>query len=61
MWIAEVAVRGNSIWTDPVGDLISYLLKSRLWADRVVAIAHNAKAFDLLFVLNRLVKTKMMP
>jgi hypothetical protein len=27
----------------------------------VVAIAHNAKAFDLLFVLNRLVKMKLLP
>jgi hypothetical protein len=26
-----------------------------------VAIAHSAKAFDLLFVVNRLVRMKMMP
>jgi predicted Abi (CAAX) family protease len=43
MCIAEGAVRGNSFWTDPVGDLISYVFKSRPWADRIVAIAHNAR------------------
>jgi len=53
-WIAEGVVKGNIFWTDPVGDLISYFLKSRPWADRIVVIAHNAKFFDLLFVLNRL-------
>jgi hypothetical protein len=53
--------RNYSFWTDPVGDLISHTFKSCPWADRVVAIAHNAKAFDLLFVLNRLVKMKFLP
>jgi hypothetical protein len=53
--------RKRSFWTDPVGDLISYTFKSRPWADRVVAIAHNAKAFDLLLVLNRLVLMKLLP
>jgi hypothetical protein len=46
--------------SDPAGDLISHTFKSRPWTDRLVAIAHNAKAFDLLFVLNRLVKM-MLP
>ena len=53
--------RKRSFWTDPLGDLISFTFKSRPWADRVVAIAHNAKAFDLLFVLNRLVRMKLLP
>jgi len=61
IWTAEGVVRGNSFWTDPVGYLISYVFTSRPWADRIVAIAHNAKAFDLLFVLNRLVGMKMIP
>jgi len=51
----------HSFWTDPVGDLISYTFKSRPWADRIVSIAHNAKAFYLLFVLNQLVRMKMLP
>jgi hypothetical protein len=54
-------IRKHSFWTDPVGDLFYYIFKSRPWADRIVAIAHNAKAFDLHFVLNRLVQTKSLP
>jgi len=53
--------RKHTFWTDPIGDLISYTFKSRPWADRVVVIAHNAKAFDLNFVLNRLVRMKLLP
>ena len=36
----------HSFWVDPVGDLLSYLCKTRPWVNKVVAIAHNAKAFD---------------
>ena len=61
MWNAVGVERGNSFWTDPVGDLISCTFKSRPWTDRIVAIAHNAKVFDLLFVLNRLVRIKLLP
>ena len=61
MWTAGGVVRGNSFWTDPVSDLISYTFKCTPWADRIVAIAHNAKAFDLLLVLNRLVRMKPLP
>jgi hypothetical protein len=56
----EVDCRRNSFWTDPIDDLFSYVLRSRPWADRIVAIAHNAKVFDL-FVFNRLLEMKMMP
>ena len=61
MWTAVGVERGNSFWTDPVGDLISYTFKSIPWTDRIVAIAHNAKTFDLLFVLNHLVGIKLLP
>jgi hypothetical protein len=54
-------IRKHSFWTDPVGVLISYTFKSRPWADRIVAIALNAKAFDLHFVMNRLVGMKLLP
>jgi hypothetical protein len=53
--------RKRSFWLDPVGEIISYTFKSRPWTDRIVTIDHNAKAFDLLFVLNRLVCMKMLP
>ena len=43
---------------DPVGDLLTYLCEQRPWASKIVAIAHNAKAFDLSFILNRAVMLK---
>jgi len=33
--------------------LLSYLIEPRPWCKKVVAIAHNAKAFDAQFILNR--------
>jgi len=45
----------------PDGDLMSYVFKSRPWADRIVAIAHNTKAFDILIILNRPVQMKLLP
>ena len=44
--------RHHSFYDDPVADL-SYLFKPRPWCNRVVAIAHNAKAFDSQFILKR--------
>jgi hypothetical protein len=46
--------KGNTFWEeDPVGDLLIHLCKPRPWANKVVAIAHNAKAYDLHFILNK--------
>ena len=53
--------RRNSFWEDPVGDLLSYLTKTHLWANTIVAKAHNAKAFDLHFILNRAIQLKWKP
>jgi hypothetical protein len=47
--------RKHSSWDDTVGDLLSYLCETRPWCNKVIAIAHNAKAFDLHFILNRAV------
>ena len=44
--------RRHAFWEDPVGDLLSHLFESRPWAEKVVAIAHNAKGFDSQFILN---------
>ena len=41
-----------------MGDMLSYLCESRPWAENIVVIAHNAKAFDLHFILNRTVLMK---
>ena len=46
---------------DPVGDLFTYVYEPRPWASEIVAIAHNAKAFDLNFILNRTIMRKWIP
>jgi hypothetical protein len=38
--------------------MLSYLCESQPWAEKIVAIAHNAKAFDLHFILNRAILMK---
>jgi len=38
--------------------LLSYLCEPRPWCKKVVAIAHNAKAFDAQFILNRVIFLK---
>jgi hypothetical protein len=53
--------RKHSFWQDPVGDLLSYITEPRPWANKIVAIAHNAKAFDLHFILNRAILLKWKP
>jgi hypothetical protein len=53
--------RNYSFWKDPVGDLLTYLCKPRPWANRVIAVAHNAKAFDLQFTLSRAIHFKWRP
>jgi len=50
--------RRHSFWNDSVGDLFTYLCEPRPWASKIVAIAHNAKAFDLHFILNRAIMLK---
>jgi len=53
--------RKHSFWDDPVGYMLTYLCKPRPWANKNVAIAHNAKAFDLHFILNRAIMLKWKP
>jgi hypothetical protein len=50
--------RRHSFWLDPAGNLLSYLCEPCPWADRIVAIAHNAKSFDSQFILNRAILLK---
>jgi len=50
--------RKHSFWGDPIGNLLSYLCEPRPWVSKVVAIAHNAKAFDSQFILNRAIQMK---
>jgi hypothetical protein len=54
--------RKHTFWGDPVKDLLKYLFeKCPKWATKVVAIAHNAKAYDLQFILNRAILRKWRP
>jgi len=53
--------RKHSFWHDLVGDTLTYLCKPRPWTNNFVAIAHNAKAFDLQFILNRAIIFKWKP
>jgi hypothetical protein len=53
--------RRYSFWDDPVGDLLTFLFKPRPWANKIVAIMHNAKAFDLHFILNMAIMLKWKP
>jgi hypothetical protein len=43
----------NTFWDDLVGYLLTYPCEPRPWVNKVVAIAHNAKAYDLHFIRKR--------
>jgi len=51
--------RKHSFWDVPIGHLLSYLCGPQPFVSKVVAIAHNAKAFDLQFILNRAIQMKL--
>jgi len=48
--------RIQSLWDYAIADLLSFLCEPRPWVSKVAAIAHNAKAFDSQFILNRAIK-----
>ena len=54
-------VRKNALWEDPVGDLLTYLCEPKPCFRQIIAIAHNAKAFNLHFILRRFVLLKWRP
>ena len=58
---ARCGKRRHSFFEDPVGDLLSYLCEPRPLCKKIVAIAHNAKAFDSQFILNRDILHKGTP
>jgi len=58
---ARCGQRQHSFFEDPVGDFLSYLCEPRPWCKKVVAIAHNAKAFDAQFILSRAILLKWTP
>jgi hypothetical protein len=58
---ARCGKRRHVFWKDPVGDMLSYLYEPRPRVKEIVAIAHNAKAFDLQFFSDRFVFLKWRP
>jgi len=53
--------RKDSFWDDPFGNMLSYLCEPRHWAKKIVANAHNAKVFDLCFILNGVILLRWKP
>jgi hypothetical protein len=53
--------KGQSFFDDPVKDLLSYFCEPRPWCNKVIAIAHNAKALDCQFILKRDIRLKWNP
>jgi hypothetical protein len=53
--------RKHSLWDDPVGDMLSYMFEPTPWVKKIIPIAHNAKSFDLHFILNRAILLKWQP
>ena len=51
----------HAFWDNRVGDLLTYLCEPRPWVKQIIAIVHNAKAFDLHFILSRAVLLKWRP
>ena len=45
----------------PLGSMLSYLCEPCPWVNKVIAVAHNYKAFDLRFILNRAILLKWPP
>ena len=53
--------RRHSFREVPVGEPITYLCKHHPWANKIIAIAHNAMAFHLHFIMMRAVFLKRKP
>jgi len=43
--------RLHSFWDVPVGDMSIYLCESRPCVEKIIVIAHNARVFDIHFIL----------
>jgi len=53
--------RKHTFRQDPVGELLIYLTEPSPWVKKIIVIAHNSKAFDLHFILNRAIVLKLKP
>jgi len=57
----QCGLRKHSFWDDPESRMLPYLYEPRPYVNKVIAIAHNSKAFDLQFILNRSILLKWRP
>jgi len=57
----ECGVRKHWFWDDSIGSMLSYLCEPRPWVNKVIAIAHKAKAFDLQIIKNRPILLRWRP
>jgi len=53
--------RKHAFWDDTVGGLLIYPTEPRPWANKMKVIAHNAKAFDIHFILGSAILLKWNP
>ena len=56
----QCIVRKLSLLNNPVGSMLSYLCEPRPWVNKIIAIAHNAIAFDLQIIPNRAILLKWL-
>ena len=50
--------RRHSVCDEPIGDLLINVRVPRHWATKIVAVAYEAKACELHFILNRAILLK---
>jgi hypothetical protein len=50
--------RKHSSFNDPVSEVLTYLCIPRAWCDKVVSVVHNARAFEMQFILKRAILMK---
>jgi G:T-mismatch repair DNA endonuclease (very short patch repair protein) len=54
--------RKHSFWGgDCIEQFMNYLTRDRPFCDKIIAIAHNARAYDLMFILDYAVKSGWLP
>ena len=51
----------NSFWDYPVGSMLSYLCKPLPCVNKIIALAHNAKTFNIQFILICAILLKWRP
>ena len=56
--ILQCGIRKHTFWEHIVGDMLSYICEPQTWVRQIFAITYKGNAFDLHFILNRVVLLK---